>query len=308
MRKLRRLVPAALALSLGLCTISCRLITHRTIKRNGKIANPAQTLMTATAPELVARIGHIFDAIHSFQATVDMTPSIGSVYKGEITEIHDVHSYVLYRKPSDIRIIGQLPVVGTRAFDMVSNGQDFRFYLVSKNLFIEGSNSAPATSKNKLENLRPEAFLSSMLIRPPEPGERPFLVDQTDEENTLYILWLVRETANGEIKASRSIWFDRLDLAIVRQIVYDGGGEIISDTRYAKWQTYNGVLFPAHIDINRLKDGYGVVMDITEMQMNTPLTNDKFVLNKPEGAQVQVIGAAQPATAQPAGVQPQAQR
>ncbi len=303
MRILRRQAPATLALLLGISATSCRLITHRTIKRNGKIANPAQTLLTATAPELVARIQKIFDSIQSFQATVEMTPSVGSVYKGQITEIHDVHAYVLFRKPADIRIIAQLPVVGTRAFDMVSNGQDFRFYLVSKNLFIEGSNAAPATSKNKLENLRPEAFLSSMLIRPPKAGEHYFLVDQTDEENTLYILWLVTEGPNGEIHASRSIWFDRLDLSLDRQIVYDSGGEILSDTRYAKWQTYNGVLFPAHIDINRLKDGYGVAMDITEMQMNTPLSDDKFVLNRPEGVQLQTIGAA-PAT-KPA---PQVQR
>jgi outer membrane lipoprotein-sorting protein len=258
------------------------------------VATPAQTLLTASRDELNARIKSIYDAIQSFQATVAMTPSIGSVYKGQITEIHDVHAYVLFRKPAEIRIIGQLPVVGTKAFDMVSDGENFRFYLVSKNLFVEGSNSAPATSKSKLENLRPQAFLSSMLIRPSEPSEHAFLEDQTDEENALYILQLFKLDPNGNPAASRSIWFDRLDLSITRQIVYDGGGEIVSNTRYAKWQPFNGVLFPAHIDINRSKDGYGVTMDITQMQMNTPLTPDKFVLNKPESAQLQVIGAVQP--------------
>jgi len=292
MRNLRRLVPATLALSFGLLSVSCRLITHRTIRRNGKIATPAQILITASRDDLVARISRIYNAIQSFQATVAMTPSVGSVYKGQITEIHDVRAYVLFRKPADIRIIGQLPVVGTRAFDMVSDGHNFKFFLVSKNLFVEGSNSAPATSKNRLENLRPSAFLSSMLIRPSEPAEHPFLEDQTDEENALYILQFIHLTPDGRPSASRSVWFDRLDLSITRQVVYDGGGDIVSDTRYAKWQAYNGVIFPAHIDINRPKDGYGVVMDITQMQMNTPLPDDKFVLNKPEGAQLQVIGAA----------------
>lgn len=298
MRDLRRLAPATLALSLGLLSVSCRLITHRTIKRNGKIATPAQILVTATRDDLLARIARIYEPIQSFQATVDMTPSVGSVYKGQITEIHDVHAYVLFRKPAEIRIIGQLPVVGTRAFDMVSDGQYFRLFVVSKNLFVEGSNSAPATSKNTLENLRPSAFLSSMLIRPAEPDEHPFLEDQTDEENAIYILQLIHLAPDGTPSASRSIWFDRLDLSITRQIVYDPAGEIVSDTRYAKWQSFNGVSFPAHIDINRNKDGYGVVMDITQMQMNTPLTPDKFVLNKPEGAQLQIIGAAPPVPAE----------
>ena len=296
MRKTRRLAPAALAVCLGFVSTSC-LVTHRVIKRSRKTAAPTQPLLTATREDLNTRIASIYDAIHTFQATVDMTPSVGSVYKGQITEIHDVRAYVLFRKPEDIRIIGQLPVVGTKAFDMVTNGQDFRVYLVSKNLFVEGANSAPPTSKNKIENLRPQAFVSSMLIRPPQPAEHPFLEDQTDEENALYILQLVRELPNGDILPARSIWFDRLDLSIVRQIVYDDNGDEISDTRYARWQPYSGVLFPAHIDINRPKDGYGVVMDITQMQMNTSMTDDKFVLNQPEGSQLQMIGASQPAPA-----------
>jgi outer membrane lipoprotein-sorting protein len=257
--------------------------------------------MTANRNDLLARITRIYDAIQSFQATVAMTPSVGSVYKGQITEIHDVRAYVLFRKPGEIRIIGQLPVVGTRAFDMVSDGENFRFYLVTKNLFVEGSNSAPAVSRNKLENLRPSAFLSSMLIHPCEPSEHPFLEDQTDEENAVYILQFIHLAPDGSPTASRSIWFDRLDLSIVRQVVYDITGDIVSDTRYAKWQAFNGVSFPGHIDINRDKDGYGVAMDITQMQMNAPLTPDKFVLNKPEGAQLQVIGGTpRPASEQQA--------
>ena len=59
-----------------------------------------------------------------------------------------------------------------------------------------------------------------------------------------------------------------------------------------KWQQYNGVLFPAHIDINRPKDAYGVVMDVMDMKMNKAMTDDQFVLKKPEGAQLQVVGAA----------------
>ena len=71
--------------------------------------------------------------------------------------------------------------------------------------------------------------------------------------------------------------------------VYDESGTLVSDTRYSKWLDYNGVMFPSHIDINRPKDDYGVVLDITEMQMNVNLTDDKFVLSQPEGSQLKVI-------------------
>jgi outer membrane lipoprotein-sorting protein len=289
----RRHVPVALALFLGLTSTSC-LYTKRVILRHGKkvSAGTAPVLLTSTRDELNTRIANIYNALKSFQATVDMTPSIGSVYTSSITEIKDVRAHILFRKPAEIRILGQLPVVRSTAFDMVSNGSDFKVFLNSKNLFIEGSNTAPAVSQNKLENLRPEAFLSSLLIRPAGPDETPVLEDQTDEDNALYILHYIKKAPDGPLMISRNVWFDRIDLSIVRQKVFNQAAETVSDTRYSKWQAYTGVMFPAHVDINRPKDGYGVVLDIVDMQMNAAVTDDKFVLNQPEGAQLRVIGAA----------------
>jgi hypothetical protein len=291
MRKLHRQVPVALALIFAVLLASCFRVT-RVITRKKNSAGKPQQLMVATRDELNDRIARIYNAINSFQATVDMTPSLGSVYQGQITEYKDVRAFVLFRKPAEIRIIGQLPVVRTKAFDMVSTGHDFRFYLVAKNLFVEGANDAPATSKNKIENLRPEAFLSSMLIRPADPAtEIAMLEDATDEDNALYILHYVKKLPGGGLMLFRSVWFDRIDLSIVRQKELDPEGVIVSDTRYSKWQPYSGTLFPAHIDINRWKDGYGVVMDVVQMQMNKALTNDQFVLAQPEGAKLQMIGS-----------------
>ena len=288
-----RHAPVALALILGLLSTSC-LYTKRVILRHGKPVNAASApaLLSATRDQLAGRLTTIYDAVNGLQATVDMAPSIGSVYKGEITDIKDVRAYVLFRKPFDIRIIGQLPVVRTKAFDMVSDGKNFKVHLVSRNVFVEGANSAPANSANKLENLRPDAFLTSMLIHPPEPGvESIFLEDATDEDDSLYILHFVKQTAAGAIILTRNVWFDRIDLSIVRQKVFDDTGSIVSDTRYARWTPYNGVMFPARLNINRPRDGYGMVMNIVDMQMNLSLGDDKFLLTQPEGSTRQIIGA-----------------
>jgi hypothetical protein len=294
MGKMRRLMPAMVALLLAFLCSSCivrgglRPLRRKRDQKTGKVLD----LKSATRDELNARITRIYNSINSFQATVDMTPSVGSVYKGQITEYKDVRAFVLFRKEAEIRIIAQYPVVRTTAFDMVSNGTDFRFLLVSKNLFVTGSDAAPATSKNTLENLRPEAFLGSMLIRPADPSlDISVLVDNTDEENALYTIVFLRKAANGDFLINRDVWFDRTDLSIVRQRTFDESATIVSDTRYGKWASREGSLFPGHIDINRPKDGYGVVMDVTEVKMNLPLTDDKFILNQPEGAIHQIIGA-----------------
>jgi len=261
--------------------------------RHGKPLSSSQPLLTATKEELNDRIAKVYGAIDSFQATVDMTPSSGSVYKGQITEIKDVKGYVLFSKPSKIRIIGLAPVVRSKAFDMVSDGVDFRLHLTQKNLYVHGSNGAPTVSQNKIENLRPDAFLSSMLVRPADPAtEAPVLIDATDEDNASYILLFLRKGPKGEVLAqvARSFTFDRADLSIDRQMVYDDSGAIVSDTRYSKWQSYSGVMFPGRIDINRWKDGYGVVMDVVKIQLNEALKDEQFQLPQPEGTQLQIIG------------------
>ena len=294
MRNLRRHAPVAFALILASLSSSCWLVSRprNVFRGHGRPATAAQTLLTATREELTDKIARQYNAINSFQATVDMTPSKGSVYTGQLTEYKDFRAFVLFRKPADIHIIGQLPVVRTKAFDMLSNGISFSLFLVQNNLFVEGLNNAPATSKNPMENLRPEAFLSSMLVRPADSAtEVPVLIDQTDEEDSHYNLLFMSKNPDGTEFVSREVWFDRVDaLNVVRQIVHDTNGDIVSDTRYNKWTPYGGVAFPGHIDINRWKDGYGAVLDLVDMQMNRALTDDQFTLPQPEGAKLQLIG------------------
>ena len=97
---------------------------------------PGHAPLSATRDELNDKIARMYNSINSFQATVDMIPSKGSVYKGQITEYKDVRAFILFRKPADIRIQAQ-PVMRTQLFDMVSNGTEFRFFNDS-NLFMEG--------------------------------------------------------------------------------------------------------------------------------------------------------------------------
>ena len=48
--------------------------------------------------------------------------------------------------------------------------------------------------------------------------------------------------------------------------------------------------FPKHIEINRPRDEYGVVIDVVKMDINKGVSDDKFVLNQPPGSTLQVVG------------------
>src|ERR1700683_5603605 len=106
----RRIIPVIAVCIATLAVQGCISVRIKRPIKNA-VAKSKQPPMMATKDELAARIAKQFKQRQSFQATVDMTPSTGSVYKGEITEYRDIRGYILFRSPESIRIIGQYPVV-----------------------------------------------------------------------------------------------------------------------------------------------------------------------------------------------------
>jgi len=275
-------------LSAGLA--SC-LARRRLIARKG-VSN-TQPLLTADRQTLLDSVVRQVETVRDFNAEVDMVPALGTAEKSKITEYKDVRAYVLFRKPSEIRLIGLYPVVRSTAFDMVSDGIDFKLYVPSKNRFLVGKNSIEKPSENRLENLRPQHFLDAMLVRPVDvKTEKVLLMNLTDEDNAYYIIPVMHESADGQLQLSRSIWFNRYNLTIARQFIFDSNGNILTDARYSDWKAYDNVAFPKHIEINRPKDEYAVVIDVVKMDINKGVAEDKFVLEQPEGAALQVVGQA----------------
>jgi hypothetical protein len=264
------------------------LVRKRTVKPPGAKEN--KPLLTATKEELIQRIHNISDPIDSFNLKVDMAPSVGNLYGGQVTDYTSIIGYILYRKPDQIRVIGLEPAIHGTAFDMVSIGNDFRVSIPLKSQFIEGRNDAPANSPNKLENLRPAAFLTALLIRPPDPkNDLTVLEDDTNETKAVYILMMVRRSGN-ELIPVRNVYFDRYTLDISRQKTFDPDGNITSDTSYLNWKEYDGRKFPGLIDIQRPKDGYEVILTVMDLKLNTPdITAEKFVLNPPPGVTVRTL-------------------
>jgi outer membrane lipoprotein-sorting protein len=294
-------VPAAILL---LCLIplglsSC-LARRRAFARSG--GKPTQPLLVADRSALVERITRQYEAIHDFYATVDMVPALGSAEKSRITEYKDVRAFILFRKPRDIRLIGLYPVVRNTAFDMVSDGTSFKLYVPARNRFLVGLDEIDQPSQNKLENLRPQHFLEALLVRPIDANRDKLLLENfTDEDNAFYVLHVVHENGGGELQLERTIWFNRYNLTLARQLIFDAAGNILTDARYAQWQPYDKVAFPKHIEINRPRDEYAVVIDIVKMDINKGVSDDKFVLDQPEGTTLQVVGEAPaPAPAKPA--------
>ena len=296
----RRAPAAILLLCLIPLGLSSCLARRRAFARTG--GKPTQPLLVADRSLLVDIIARQYAAIRDFNATVDMVPALGSAEKSKITEYKDVRAFILFRQRGNIRLIGLYPVVRNTAFDMVSDGTNFKLYVPGRNRFLVGRNEIDQPSQNKLENLRPQHFLEALLVRPIDADRDKLLLENfTDEDNAFYVLHVVHVNGGGQLQLDRTIWFNRYNLTMARQLILDAAGNILTDARYTEWRPYDNVAFPKHIEINRPHDEYAVVIDIVKMDINKGVSDDKFVLEQPEGTTLQVVGQAPaPAPAKPA--------
>src|SRR5438270_11370964 len=97
-------------------------------------------LLQTTQQGLIDSINQQSETINSLKATVDIDSSAGGMKKGHVTDYKEIRGYVLARRPDSLHMIGLMPFVRTTAFDMVSEGQEFKLWIPSKNKFVIGKN------------------------------------------------------------------------------------------------------------------------------------------------------------------------
>ncbi len=293
-----RPLPIRLSLVLALILLSggC-LFRARKVER---VVSSAP-LKTATQQDLIDYVNREAAKIRTMQATVDIDTTVGGAKKGKITDYQEIRGYVLARKPNMLRMIGLLPVVRNQAFDMVSDGQGFKLWISPKNRFIVGKNNEQVSDgKQTLENLRPQHIYDALLLREVDPEKEIAVLENEEEivrdkngkpvEQSAYHLDIVRKGEHGWF-LSRKIIFSRTDLLPHRQLVYDDHGNLATDARYEKYKDYEGITFPAQIEIVRPREEYDIVLNVIKLQLNGTLADDKFTLEQPAGADVVHLGA-----------------
>lgn len=252
-------------------------------------------LKTATQQDLIDYVNGQSAKIRSMQATVDIDASAGDIKNGRITDYKEIRGYVLARKPDMLRMKGLLPVVRNTAFDMVSNGQEFKVWIPTKNKFVIGANNSDVYQPDKrLENMRPQYVYEAMLIPSISPDEIAVLENGYETvldskkhrvEQPDYRLLVIRKGANGSYLARR-IEFSRTDLLPYRQVIYDQQGNVATDARYQSYKDFDGITFPAVIQIDRPREAYDITLNILKLDLNKALTDDQFALEQPAGADV----------------------
>ena len=293
--QLRALLVALLILPLS----GCFFRSHRVQPRLG-----SANLKSATKEQLISVINTEAAKIRTLNATVDISAEVGGEKKGKVTDYQDIRGYMLVREPEMLRLIGLFPVVRNTAFDMVSDGTEFKLSIPVQRKFITGRNEIPMPTTASLENLRPQVIFDALLLHMIDPkteiavlenGTEQVLDPKTHKtvEEPNYMVTVIRQGQDGWY-LNRKIVFSRANLLPDRQIVYDKLGNIATDAHYDHFENFNGVNFPGTIQIIRPQEEYSIILTIVKMTINSPLRDDQFALAQPPGSQLIDLDKQQP--------------
>lgn len=287
----RRAAAAVLALA-TLPLAGCRFTTR-------KLPKPLapEVVQTATPQQLVNQMNVRWNALKSLRADVQIQLTQMKSQEGLAKDYTTIPAIILMRKPEDLRVVGFLPVVRTRIFDMVSNGHDFTLYEPTKDLAYEGPNTVTHKSANEIENLRPGFFLDSLIVRGMAPDDEYMVTADTDTVEDVkkkhlllipeYILSLMRRMPNSQqLQPIRVVHFHRDDLLPYEQDLYDDQGNLQTEVTYGRYAEYGDNKFPSTVTIKQPLLGFQVVLTVQRVTENLSLKDDQFQIQLPPDTKV----------------------
>jgi len=263
----------------------------------------ADVIMSTSLESMARQINTRYDAVNTFNASVEMSATTGGGLEGKETQSLSFAGYILMRKPEFLRVLLLLPVVRTQALDMVTDGQNFKLYIPPRKRAIVGANQLTKVSKNGLENLRPDVIFDSLFIQGPE--ENQFLSMTTDirviesgkkkqdlVEEPAYSVQILSKPDNDAtrtVKTIRVVHINSTDLLPYQQDIYDPDGKVITKAYYSDYKFYGSTPYPTKIVIERPRDRYSLTITITKLVLNEHLDDDQFELKIPEGINVETL-------------------
>lgn len=291
MRNLRALSVVAVAMSVGLtgCFRTTRVVQQ---------TQAPDVFRTADVQQIEKEVSDRNNAINTLSASVMITASTGGGKEGKVTTYTSFRGYIFVQKPRNLRVLMQLPVIGSKALDMTSDGKTFTLVIPPRNKAITGTNVVTKPSKNGLENLRPAVFLDSLLIQAIAPEEYVTLTESTrilqpDNrhkpaiEEPDYDLCVMRLKSGNLMTIERVIHISRVSMLPYQQDIYDADGRVVTQATYEKYQTYNGQQFPSRITISRPLDEYSLKIDVMKLTLNDKFDADQFEQQIPAGFTIQ---------------------
>jgi outer membrane lipoprotein-sorting protein len=257
-------------------------------------------VLDATLDQLLKQVNNRFDSIQTINASVQIAAATGGGRQGQVVEHPSFSGYIFLRKPEDLRVLLRVPILGSQALDMVSDGKDWKLWIPPRHLAMVGTNKVTKPSANGLENLRPVVFFDSLLVRGLGSDQIVALNNDTriveDSKNKKdlieepdFDLDILEQPRGQTARTARVIHISRSNLLPYQQDIYDPDGNVVTSAYYSNYQTFNDIPFPMKIEIKRPLDQYTLTITITKLTLNQKLEDDQFELKIPDGVPIKTM-------------------
>ena len=248
----------------------------------------------STLDQLLKQVDDRNAAIQSMTLNVQMTTSTGGSLQGVVKESISFNGYIIIGKPEQINVILKVPILGSQALDMVSDGKTFKMLIPPKNCAIVGSDVVTNRSQKGLYSLRPAVILDSLLIHGLEPGQ---VVSMTQDSRVIenpkkrkdliqdpdYDIEFLSQPQGEVARTLHVVHIDRMNMLPWRQDIYDADGKVATQAFYSNYQKFGDINFPTKIVIQRPLDELGLTITITKgTTFNQPLPEEPFKLDIPD--------------------------
>jgi outer membrane lipoprotein-sorting protein len=288
------------ALALGLIALAPALTGCLTHTYKVQKTRSADVVMDATLNQLLSQVDARFTQTQTLNATVEVAASEGGSKQGQVIVHTALSGYIFLRKPEDLRVLLRLPLLGSQALDMVSDGKTWKLWSPPKQLAMTGTGDVADPADRGLYTLRPKIIFDSLLVRGleqdqivvltqdsrifPDPKNKKELIEEPD-----YDLSILEPPHGQSAHTLRVIHIGRSTLLPYEQDIYGPDGNIATRAYYSNYQKFGDIQFPMKIEIKRPQQQYGLTITITKLTVNQKLEDDQFELNFPEGVPVRTM-------------------
>ncbi len=276
---------AAGLLALTPALTGCLTHTHSVLK-----TRLPDVVLNATLDQLLKQADERYKATQSMTLFVEMSTSSGGSLQGKVKETIAFSGNIIVDSPNHIRVLLQVPVLGSRALDMVSDGKTFKMIIPPKNCAIVGSDVVTNESQKGLYSLRPGVILDSLLIQGLQPDQ---IVSMTQDSRVVenpkkrkdliqepdYDVEFLSQPEGQVARTLHVIHVSRTDLLPYRQDIYNADGKVATQAFYSNYQKFGDVNFPSKIVIQRPLDELGLTITILKRsKFNEQLPANQFDL------------------------------
>jgi hypothetical protein len=260
----RKVAARALVLCVTVLLLGTGCVKKAKIKVD-QLMLPSFPMTRVEAIRRLEQISRDSQTIQNISAKVTVQATMGGVRTATMSTSPALDGTLLLQRPDRIRLRAKIALGLATAFDLVSNGEKYRFLIPEKKQLWEGLENGPpvdAISNSQMINafvtLRPKQVQDAVLINllpliESSATQMPVESVPVREDRKLYYVVYFTKGNAGESRIVEKVWFDLSTekKPVARRQTFKDNGEVDADVRYSGWDQVSGagISIPSNIHI-----------------------------------------------------------